>query len=238
MKQLFLFTIVSLQYLSETQLVYNSLENHSLSSAFQRYFKTGPQCIDRSSLVKSFSCPYFNRYPFDSHEHHTEKASHNNTLGEFYTCRDMFWKLVNPVDLLQKKKIDALEELYTLGLWDLRAKCDQMEMDKYQNNLHMLAKNVHKILVDSPSRSLDDDEQKLGIEGATENEEENMKIALDSLKLPNGLYMAGNPNFPRNFVRDSVIASILLNDTDMLLSQIKFASLKQGVVRNSNTGLL
>eukprot|EP00298_Acanthocystis_sp_HF-20_P017191 c21687_g1_i3.p1 GENE.c21687_g1_i3~~c21687_g1_i3.p1 ORF type:complete len:151 (+),score=59.37 c21687_g1_i3:37-489(+) len=150
----------------------------------------------------------------------------------------MFWKLVNPVDLLQKKKIDALEELYTLGLWDLRAKCDQMEMDKYQNNLHMLAKNVHKILVDSPSRSLDDDEQKLGIEGATENEEENMKIALDSLKLPNGLYMAGNPNFPRNFVRDSVIASILLNDTDMLLSQIKFASLKQGVVRNSNTGLL
>jgi len=50
------------------------------------------------------------------------------------------------------------------------------------------------------------------------------------------LYMAGLPDFPRNFTRDSIISAILLQDPNMLRDQLIFCAKNQGIKKDPYTG--
>eukprot|EP00299_Pterocystis_sp_00344_P015858 c7941_g1_i1.p1 GENE.c7941_g1_i1~~c7941_g1_i1.p1 ORF type:complete len:425 (+),score=103.63 c7941_g1_i1:414-1688(+) len=80
------------------------------------------------------------------------------------------------------------------------------------------------------------DVNSLGIPSPSADEQSNFEDALGMLALPHGLYMAGLPNFPRNFVRDSIITSLIMEDNTMLLAQLRFAISRQGQERDPNTG--
>ncbi len=49
------------------------------------------------------------------------------------------------------------------------------------------------------------------------------------------LYVAGLPNFPRNFSRDSIISSILMQDSNSLKNQLIFCAKTQGEEKNPHT---
>ncbi len=50
------------------------------------------------------------------------------------------------------------------------------------------------------------------------------------------LYCAGLPRHQKNFTRDSLVASFILKDPEMLKNQLKFCAYKQGTKKNPKTG--
>lgn len=61
---------------------------------------------------------------------------------------------------------------------------------------------------------------------------------LQALKIDLGLpcYSAGMPGYHRNFSRDALISGLISNNLDIIVNQLKFSALKQGVKRNSSSG--